>query len=510
MNSKHPSPRTRSRLSSSCDGRAVRAFKRLCCIGLSLAAGALAAEPVFLGDRRELFVDHYLIEQLDGAELRPGQPRRAEIVLKFDQPWEYAAGFVSVIKDGGVYRLYYRGGRKGPDGKYDENGEVTCYAESRDGIAWTKPTLGMHTSHGRSDTNILIGTGGHRITHNFSPLLDDRPGVPAAERYKAVGGKGPTGAPSPGLFRYVSADGIVWKRFSDEPLFAGYALDSLNVLTWLPEEQCYAVYLRTWSEGGTPEQPKFKGIRTISRSTSKDFVTWTKPEPMSFGDTPPEHLYTNNTQPYFRAPHLLVALPFRLFPGRQAYSTAELAAWGVPEHHAKGLSDAVLVTSRGGTRYDRTFMEAFIRPGPDRLAWHARETQPSNGIVPTGDGEMSFYVINHYPLPTEHLTRMVLRLDGLGSAHAGYKPGTVLTKPFVFTGTALELNLATSAHGGVQVELLDEAGEVLARTPELIGDDIARIAPWEGRADIAAYAGRSVRLRFTLRDADLYSFRFRP
>jgi hypothetical protein len=506
MNSNHPAPRTNACFSPQA-GRARQLVYR---IGLFLVAGALAAEPVFLGDRRELFVDRHLIERLEDAELRPGQPRRAEVVLKFDQPWEYAAGFVTVIKDGDIYRLYYRGGRRGADGKYDENGEVTCYAESRDGITWTKPALGMHASHGRSDTNILIGTGGQRITHNFSPLLDDRPGVPAAERYKAVGGKGPTGAPSPGLFRYVSSDGIVWKRFSDEPLFAGYALDSLNVLTWVPAEQCYAVYLRTWSEGGTPEQPKFKGIRTISRSTSKDFVTWTKPEPMSFGDTPLEHLYTNNTQPYFRAPHLLVALPFRLLPGRQAYTTAELAAWGVPEQHAKGLSDAVLVTSRGGTRYDRTFMESFIRPGSDRLAWHARETQPSNGIVPTSEGEMSFYVINHYPLSTEHLTRMVLRVDGLASIHAGYKPGMVLTKAFVFTGKALELNLATSAAGGMNVELLDEACEMLARTAELIGDDIARTAAWEGRADIAAFAGRPVRLRFTLRDADLYSFRFAP
>jgi hypothetical protein len=489
----------------------LTAARRALSFGLVLCGAAcVGAGPMDIGDRRELFVDHHLIERLAGVELRAGTPRRAEVVLKFDQPWEYASGFVTVLKDGDVYRMYYRGGRKGAGGKYDNDGEVTCYAESRDGTRWTKPSLGLHASHGRSDTNIVVGPGENRISHNFSPILDDRPGVPPGQRYKAVGGKGPTGEPSVGLFRYVSADGINWQRFPGDPLFARYALDSLNVLAWVPAEQCYAIYLRTWSEGGTPEQPKFRGIRTISRSTSKDFVTWTKPEPMTFGETPLEHLYTNNTQPYFRAPHILVALPFRLFPGRQAYGVEEMVSWGVPEHHAKGISDAVLMTSRGGTRYDRTFMESFLRPGSDRVAWHARETQPSNGVVPTGSGEMSFYVINHYPMPTEHLTRVVLRVDGFASAHAGYAPGTLLTKPFTFRGARLELNLATSAAGGVTVELLDEAGRVLAEASEMIGDDIARITDWKDRDDVAEFAGTAVRLRFTLKDADLYSFRFVP
>jgi hypothetical protein len=475
---------------------------------LCATAGILPAAPVELGERRELFVDDFLIERLDNVWLQLAQPRREEVVLKFDRPWEYASGFVTVIKDGGLYRMYYRGGRKGADGLYDNDGEVTCYAESRDGINWTKPPLGLHASHGRTDTNIVIGWGPHRVSHNFAPIRDDRPGVPAAQRYKAVGGKGPTGSPSPGLFRYVSADGIHWKPFPGEPIFAGYALDSLNVLAWLPAEQCYAVYLRTWSEGGTPAQPKFKGIRTISRSTSKDFVTWTEPEPMRFGDTPLEHLYTNNTQPYFRAPHLLVALPFRYLPGRQAYTVEELTGWGVPERHAKGTSDAVLLTSRGGNRYDRTFMESFLRPGGDRLAWHARETQPSNGIVPTGEREMSFYVINHYPMPTEHLTRVSLRTDGFASVHSGYEAGTLLTKLLTFAGDRLLLNFATSAAGSVRVEVLDADGRVLTTGREMIGDDVERAIEWERGAALSSLAGQPIRLRFTLKDADVYALRF--
>lgn len=477
---------------------------------VTAVSAAVSASPIDLGNRRELMVDYHLIAELDGVQLTMGSPRRAEVVLRFDQPWEYAAGFVTVIKDGPTYRMYYRGGRKNAEGVFDLEGEVVGYAESQDGITWIKPVLDLHEFPGYQETNIILGPGPNREGHNFAPFLDDRPGVPQEERYKAVAGKGPTGGASPGLFRFVSADGIHWRPFLDEPIFAGYALDSLNVLTWVPGEQCYAIYLRTWSEGGTPEQPRFRGIRTISRSTSSDFITWTKPEPMSFGDTPLEHLYTNNTQPYFRAPHLLVALPFRLFPARRAFTPERLAELGVPPNHARGLSDVVLMTSRGGSRYDRTFMEALLRPGQDPIAWHARESQPSNGIVPTGPGEMSFYVINHYPMPSQHLTRVVLRTDGFASARAGYEPGTLLTKLITFAGSSLELNLATSAAGGVQVEILDEDGAVLAASEEMIGDEITRVVAWQEDAKLTALAGKPVRLRFTLKDADLYSFRFAP
>lgn len=484
----------------------------------ALATGATAA-PLELGDRLELMIDHYLIDRLDGVSLELAHPQRAEIVLAFDQPWEHGVNYATVLKDGPLYRLYYRGIEAGPDGDLGAAGEVTCYAESTDGIHWRKPALGLQAYRDRHDTNIILGPDPvHRVTHNFAPFLDDRPGVPPGERYKAVGGLFHDNSAlvpdrekmrtSGGLWRFVSKDGIHWSRFGDAPLFAGYALDTLNALAWLPAEQCYAIYLRTWSEGGTPDRPEFRGFRTISRSTSRDFVHWTKPEPMTFGDAPMEHLYTNGTHPYFRAPHLLIALPFRFWPDRQAYPAEQQIAWGVHPTQAHGVADAVFMTSRGGTRYDRTFMESFIRPGRDPLAWHARDNAPALGVVPTGEGEMSFYAVTHYTLPDCHLRRYTLRTDGFASAHAGYAPGTLLTKPLVFSGAALVLNFSTSAAGNVGVELLDEADTLLAASESLIGDDLARRVVWRDQVDVAAFAGRLVRLRFTLKDADLYSLRF--
>ncbi len=458
-------------------------------------------------EQRELFVDKHLIESMENVRLELAQPQDKGVVLKFDKPWEYAAGFVTVIKDGDKYRMYYRGGRKLPDGKYDNDGEVTLYAESPDGITWTKPGLGLHAIDGK-DTNIILTATDNRVTHNFSPLLDDRPGVPPEERFKAVGGKGPTGQPSTGLVRYVSADGIHWKVFSDKPLFPGYALDSLNVLTWVPEEQCYAIYLRTWSEGGVPSQPKFKGIRTISRSTSKDFVNWTEPTPMNFGDTPLEHLYTNNTQPYFRAPQILISMPFRFWPDKRVYSPEELTSWGVSMQQTKGLSDAVFMTSRGGNAYDRTFMESFVRPTTDKVTWHARETQPSNGVVPITEDEMSFYVGSNYTAPNAHLRRYGLRTDGFSSVHAGYTPGMLRTKPLTVSDNKLQLNYSTSAAGSISVQVIDAKGQVAGTSEELVGNSIDGNVAWKDGFDLAKLAGQKVQLKFTMKDADLYALAF--
>ena len=75
------------------------------------------------------------------------------------------------------------------------------------------------------------------------------------------------------------------------------------------------------------------------------------------------------------------------------------------------------------------------------------------------------------------------------------------------------LNLSTSAAGGIRVELQDAAGQAipgfaLADCEEMFGDSLDRPVVWTGSTDLRALAGKAVRLRFALRDADLYAFRF--
>ena len=131
---------------------------RICLISIVLsavfAATLNAAEPIDLGSRRELFVDRALIDHMDGgAELRLHRPTQREVALTFEEPWEgNASGYPTVIQDGDLYRMYYRGHRYIIDDPplKQAQAEVVCYAESEDGIHWTKPNLGLFDWPGSS------------------------------------------------------------------------------------------------------------------------------------------------------------------------------------------------------------------------------------------------------------------------------------------------------------------------------------------------------------------------
>ncbi|HOW65096.1 MAG TPA: hypothetical protein P5186_13500 [Candidatus Paceibacterota bacterium] len=463
--------------------------------------GVVVQGAISLETRLELFVDDFLIERLDGVVLKLHEPRPAGVALRFDHPWEGAfSGYVTVLRDGDLFRMYYRGLPKaGRDGSADE---VTCYAESSDGSTWKKPNLRLFEVCGTRENNVVLA-GQPPFSHNFAPFLDLRPGVASEERYKAF-----AGTSEKGLFGFVSGDGVRWRRFREAPLVTRGAFDSQNVAFWSEAEQQYALYLRTWSGG------EFRGFRSVSRATSKDFLNWSEPVAMSFGDSPLEHLYTSQTSPYFRAPHLYMALPMRFLPGRKVLTDAQARALGVDPGYGSDCAEAVLMTSRGGTQFTRTFMEGFIRPGLDLGNWASRAGLTALGIVPTGTNEVSVYKQAHYAQPTCHLVRYTLRTDGFASVNAPYRGGEFQTRPFTFSGRELALNFSTGAAGGLRVEIQDADGRPipgysLADAVEIVGDEIERVVSWKSGGDLSKLAGRTVRLRFVMKDADLFSIRFR-
>jgi hypothetical protein len=209
-------------------------------------------------------------------------------------------------------------------------------------------------------------------------------------------------------------------------------------------------------------------------------------------------------------------MPKRFFPGKVSIDP-ELAKKLVDEPgYRRDTADAIFMSSRGGVRYDRTFKEAFIRPGPEAQDWISRSNAPACGVAPAKDGRtMYVYRLSHYGQPGAHLTRYELRLDGFASVSAGFGGGELLTKPITFSGKRLEINFATSAAGGVRAEIQGIDGKpipgfALEDCVETIGDQIERVIAWKAGQDVSKLAGRPVRLRFSLKDADLYSIRFTP
>ena len=519
-------------------------------VALLLGNGFATAgsEPVpDIGSRLELFVDHYLIQRMEGVRLQLHHPRPAEVAIRFDRPWEdLGSAFPNVVKDGEGYHMYYRGVVWNP--QTEELIESTCYASSSDGIQWSKPNLGLVEIMGTRDNNALFDSSG------FTPFLDTRPGVPPSERFKAVKAP-PRSTPETGSRILVSADGIHWRKLHDRPSIEGASL------FWSESENCYVAFGRSnvelglkirllgddpasfrslltrkgefsilggdragddafrYSADGGRTWKRTGVIRTIQRAVSQDLVHWSDWQTMKFSQHPPtvnEQLYTSATQPYFRAPHLYIGLAARFLPGQQALSDQEgrsLQPDGMPWWTWKNCSDAILLTSRGGDSYERTFPEAFLRPGPGLENWGTRTNFPGIGIVPTAEDEISFYVTRHYELPSGHVRRYILRSDGFASLHADYDGGEMVTRPLKFQGTKLVLNFSTSAAGSLRVEIQDAEGEPipgfrLADCPEIIGDKIEQVVRWAEGSDLSRLEGRVVRLRFVMKDADLFSIRF--
>jgi hypothetical protein len=463
-----------------------------------------------LGSRLELFVDDYLIASLTGAQLRLHSPVPREIVQTYTEPWEGSGcGYQQVFRDGDIIRMYYIAQDLTDDAatRLGRHAPFACYAESTDGIHWTKPALGLFDYEGSKANNIVWAGPG---LDNFTVYKDPNPACRPGEEYKAVG------AGSGGLVAFKSSDALRWSPLRPEPIITEGAFDTQNIVFWDAQRGQYWAYIRNFHDG----------LRDIRVSTSPDFLTWTTPEPLRYEDSPDEQLYTNQVEPYFRAPHLFVGSPtryvergwepsFESLPdpvhrrGRMAFSP----------RFGTAVTDGLFMSSRDGHLFKR-WGEAIIRPGIERVNnWLYGDGYQSYGLLVTGADdpqappELSCYVPEDYWKQSNCLRRYTFRMDGFVSLSAPLKGGEMVSKPLMFSGHRLALNLSTSAAGSVRVELQDETGQplpgfALADCDDVFGDALERAVTWHGSAGLGALAGQVVRLRLALKDADVYALRF--
>lgn len=456
-----------------------------------------------IGNRLELFTDHYLIRSMDGLRLKLHTPQVQKLSAS-----PLRGTYITILRSGGLYRAYYRISHPEYQGAmHDGNpGELTCYAESDDSIEWRYPALGLYKELSCGDfhtenmpPNVILA-GMPPFSHNFSPFLDTAPSVPEEERFKALCGlshrpwvQGPTD----GLHAFVSGDGIHFRKKSDRPAIAfdpawKNAFDSQSSVFYSHAEGKYVCFFRTM----TGENHDLRGI---SRCDSEDFIHWSEPVPMN-ANLPSEHLYTNQTHPYFRAPHIYIALPSRY--------TAGIVNAGQEAAASCGSTDILFMSSRAGSHhYDRLFTKAFIRPGLDPERWEDRANYAALNVIPENKEQMSIY-------HTRSGVRYTLRTDGFVSVTADEDEGCFVTVPLRFTGESLYLNYSTSAAGYIRVEILDGDDHVLTSfsKEDMVprrGDEIEGKMYWNGSGDLSSLQGRVIRLRFIMKEADLYSLQFR-
>ncbi len=453
------------------------------CLLVFACWNAAAAEPdssdaIDIGSRREPFVDPYLISELSGeAEQVVQQPEPRELVLTTDAPWEgNTCAYYTIFQDGNLYRMYYRGSHYDTEKEERGHREVTCYAESEDGIHWTKPSLGLHEFEGSKENNIVWDGIG---THCFTPFLDTHPDCAPDAKYKAISRGRPIG--SKGLYAFQSADGIHWELMRDQPVIVDGAFDSQNLAFHDPQLGRYRAYHRD-----------FRGVRDIKWQVSDDFLNWTEPEFLDYGDAPLEHLYTNAIRLEPRAPHLLIGFPTRY----------------LPEEGSR--VEPTFMASRDGKTFHR-----WLEPIIPESAPHDRSGNRSNymahGLVslPGHPDEYSVYASEaYYTGPDSRLRRFAYRVDGYVAVES-HGEGQLVTKPITFDGSRLTVNANVADGGSVVVELLTASDETWRSRP-IQGDHIDATVEWDSLPDLSKLAGQPIRLRFRLRDASLYALQFHP
>jgi len=495
-----------------------------CCLCFVCAANSYAEEPIQIGSNLELLVDNHLIERIEGdvcEQLHSPIPR--EVVIVHDLPWEgCGCGYHTVFKDGDKYRMYYKAWQitAVAPRQTEDSRLFICYAESDDGIHWTKPNLGLHEYDGSKQNNIVIADVNGGLPHDFSVFKDSNPNASPDAKYKAVG----YGFAGNALYAFKSADGIHWTAYNNEkPVMSGHRFDTQNTAFWDPNIGKYRAYVRDFS-AATSASPRLRGIMT---ATSDDFLNWSDAQWLDYGDAPKEQLYTNQIKPYYRAPQIYIGFPSRYVERAVGESNRQLPGWderqqraAASKRYGTAVTDSLLITSRDGLHFKR-WGETFLRPGlrannwaygDNYIAWHVVETVSD---APGNPPELSLYATEDYF--TGHdvkLRRYSLRLDGFVSLHSPISGGSLVTKPIVFDGDSLKINYATSAAGSIRIELQDADGDPVPgysseECDEIYGDQLDRTVTWQGKGDVGELAGKPVRMVVQLKDADLYSFQFK-
>ena len=251
---------------------------------IALGAGSAAQTPLLdIGSQRQLFLDNSWFEAKQNLQMRLHAPEIREVAIASDRPWEKGGiHYSSVIQDGPLYRMWYRA----DDGSEKPDASSTCYAESRDGIHWTKPDFGKVEFAGSRANNIM----GRREFFNASVLLDPNANPGSVGRYKMI-------TQYRGITGYLSPNGFDWTPAQQDPLVTEGPFDSHNTLLWDDERTRYVIYLRgvDTSSGGPvlwdPQKRRYVhnqpdadrtglnwGRRAIRRTESADFRHWSRPE----------------------------------------------------------------------------------------------------------------------------------------------------------------------------------------------------------------------------------------
>lgn len=470
---------------------------------LSLTQSAPAYDPK-LGSERELFLDDYRIESAHdvGRVVHSGKTL-SQPVIRAEKPWEKSAyTYGSSFLINGTYRLWYT-----CYNEVEPNYHL-CYAESKDGVRWTKPNLGVYEWKGSTANNIVQASSGS-VAYN--------PDAPEHMRFTQLYFKGGVVNQTMGYYGRTSPDGIHWTEVNpDKPLL----LDG-DVATLTYDQRTGRYIAAIKKRMFTADTSGYD--RSAFVATSTDFLNWTRPQLGVMGDAADDggaiargglesQIYGMPILPY---ESIYIGVPW-------VFDILNFTA-GEYKTAADGPVTPQLAASRDLLRWDRPTRGALLEPGLPG-AWDDGALYTAHNVITTRDTVTMYYAgFNNghggaestNPDRDNHIGQTGMatwRRDGFLSLTNGATPGTgdagqVITKPLVFDGSELRMNLTVRQRGSVVVTVLDAEGTPIPGfvSKPLTGDKLDAKVNF-GSKKFQELAGQQVKLQFDVYNADLYSY----
>ena len=477
-------------------------------------SGEGRSRTILLVDDHDVLYSAGLERVLGEAERHDGNP-----VIRNDKPWEVAIGYCSVLRDpsSGKYRLWYQAysGSKAED---PTRRVVVGYAESKDGLKWDKPALGLYDYNGESDTNIVLVGNGLRSVNYGVAIHHDPHDARAERRYKMAYWDfvrhGDVDVP--GLCVAFSADGLRWNKHPTGPLLrAAYgepsppplvtevgespmarpAVSDVIDLTWDPARRSYVLYTKTWID--SPTGARF-WKRAVVRSESKNFTVWSRPQ-LVMAPAPDDPGQIHGAPVFYRH-GVYFALVQRL-------------DFGGHDSGGSGNMPTELAFSRDGLDWERPFADVMFLPVTGDGKTFDAGCLWTNAMPLFLDDEVRFYY-GAYPGWNSDFERDVtgigmarLPLDRFVALRPTENVGQLTLKP---RRLGREVLLNANAEGGkIQVEVLSAEGY---RVPGFTRDDAVAIerdglrqkVAWKEKA-LADLPRERYQLRLHVENAKLYA-----
>ncbi len=443
-----------------------------------------------------LFIDDADIASTEGVKRRihPARKHEGNPVVTSDNDWEAATILIgTVLRDVDQYRMWYQSPATTPGANGFDSfvRYLLLYAESEDGLTWTKPALGSHhdPAHTR-DNNIAFVRPGLSVDVNASVL--HAPHLAEGHAYTLMTYGAGYHAPYDGYIQAFSDDGITWTDGSGTPVIPGFGDGG-----WFSYDETDGIVR------GSVSWDKAPGL-VLTRSA--DAGEWALPWPAVVPDDEDraweEDDPVNRTAfpglPIFRyGPVLLGFLQVRR--GRETPQGFD------------GVTDVQLVCSRDGIDWQRVGNRHPVLTLGEEGAWDSGMVWTGNSFVTDGDRSVVLY--SGCEKRVGAMSRITWpKSIGMASwprdRFAGLAgDGIIVTRP-ARTGAELHVN-ADASRGSVTAELLSSSDETIGGfdADSCVSladqDSLDHRFQWRDGAPVAQVGDVAIRLR--LRDAEVFS-----